>query len=76
MLRVSKVVLDGLWRFSTWRERGMWKSLISVGIGKIRVGCGKVGKRMLKKVWKMGLCFWKKSVKLKSVDEHPHKQVK
>jgi len=41
-------------------KRGLWKS----------------GKRDVEKVWKMGLCFWKKSVKLKSVDEHPHKQVK
>jgi len=31
---------------------------------------------VLKNGAKMGLCFLEKSVKLKSVDEHPHKQVK
>ncbi len=54
----------------------MWKSLVSVMTGRMMAGCGKVENDVLKNVWKMGLCFWKKSVKLKSVDEHPHKQVK
>lgn len=49
---------------------GIWR------IGKEEDGLWKSRKGGLKNVWKMGLCFLEKSVKLKSVDEHPHKQVK
>ena len=56
--------MENVEKFGIWRigndEGGLWKS---------RNGD-------LKNVWKMGLCFLEKSVKLKSVDEHPHKQVK
>ncbi len=44
--------------------------------GRMMAGCGKVENDVLKNVWKMEACFYEKSVKLKSVDEHPHKQVK